>query len=360
MLDFSDTSYLTEMRQKKTFINHIHWDGSLPVEYVFDAYQKKGRPLSLPEKDLQGNEITDRLIDSPEKLREFQNGLLKKYGIVDVFSVPTGLMQTKEDLVATAVAHCKYLKEHNVAYAESRFAPQYHTFAGLTMEQVIGYALSGFDIGQRESKITVRPIICIGREASPEKGIDIVKAALYFKEYIAGIDIACDENNNPPEKFYEAFKLTFDTELKRTVHADEMVSEEEGIRNIFTSITKLRADSLGHAIHLYKSPMLIDLVSSKNIRLESNPISNAQFFIKDVADLHLDELVRKGVLVTINPDDPSMWANGDIENNLYAVGKLYGHSFVDQVIKNSIATAWGLSDSEKDAYFAELFPSNCC
>ncbi len=69
-------------------------------------------------------------------------------------------------------------------------------------------------------------------------------------------------------------------------------------------------------------------------------------------ELHLDELVQAGVLVTINPDDPAMWKNGDLVDNLYFLGKLYGDDFVRKVTANSIRTAWGLSDREKETYLA--------
>ncbi len=350
-LVIDDPDYLEHLRQKQVPILHIHWDGSLPAEELFALAQKRGRELLLPEKDILGNIIhyatpEERIIDSAEKLQEFQTGLLKKYSIVDVFSVPVGFMQTKEDILATAIAHCRYLKAQNISYAESRFAPQYHTFGGLSLDQVIGYALEGFAQAKEETGVTVKPIICIGREASPELGEAVVTATLPYDGMVVGIDLACDERGNPPEKHYPAYKLTFDTALKRTVHAGEMCCEEENLKNIYTSITLLRADGIGHAIPLwkryYQQHDLWEMIHDRKIRIESSPISNYNFFIENIEDLHLDTLVNAGVLVTINPDDPAMWEYGDLAHNLYVLGKLYGDDFVEKVIQNAYRARWGI------------------
>mgnify|MGYP001574336956 CR=1 FL=1 len=195
----------------------------------------------------------------------------------------------------------------------------------------------------------VKPIIWINREINPEYAPRIVKAALNFAERgVVGIDLACYEALYPPELFEEAFALTFDSPLKRTVHADEMVSAETGRANLEIAINWLRADGISHGIHLYQNPDLVQLMIDKNIRLESNPISNLTCgFIKKPGDFRLGELTAAGVKVTINPDDPAMWKNGDLAHNLYQVGKLYGDGFIKKVRENAIETAWGLSEEEK-------------
>lgn len=354
-LSFPDKAYLRQCQNRKTYLNHIHWDGSIPAEFLFQFYQKQGKPLLLPEKDVSGNLIAykserERVIDTAEKLRQFQQGLLTKYGIVDVFAVPIGAMQTKEDIIAMAVAHCHYLQEQNTFGTESTFAPQYHCEKGLSLSQIIGYAVEGFAQGKEETGISVKPIIAIGREASPELGEAVVRAALEFVGKIAGVGLVCFEPGNPPEKHYHAFKLTFDSDLNRTIHAGEMCSEKENLENIYTSLTLLKANGIAHAIPLhkrmYKHHDLVELMIRNNVRLEVNPISNYNFFINDIADLHLDKLMCDEVMVTINPDDPAMWPNGDMAHNLYVVGKLYGEEFVDKVIENSIKTAWGLKPAD--------------
>lgn len=365
-LQFLDQEYLAKLRSLPNMINHIHWDGSIPAADLFALAQRKGRELLLPGKDSAGNQIMyssqeSRVIDSIEKLRQFQQGLFRQYSIISVFAVPISFMQTREDLIAMAIAHCRDLQSQNTVYAESRFAPQYHRFEGLSLSQVIGYALEGFEQGKEETGVIVNPVICIGREAEPDFGEAVVDAALEFKNRnIIGIDIACDEHGNPPEKHYKAFQKTFDSNLKRTVHADEMVSEEEGLRNIYTSITQLKVNAIAHGIHLpsrlYRGKIdLVELMVRHGIRYEANPISNYTCgFIKNIADLQLDKLDRDGVLVTVNPDDPAMWNNGDLAHNLYVVGKLYGHDFVKKVLQNAAKTAWGISGEEKIVQLARL------
>ncbi len=363
MLVIDDLEYFEQLKARKTFPLHLHWDGSIPVEELFSLARKRGEKLFLPEKDVHDQPILyaseeEKKINSPEELRQFQHELLHKYNIIDVFGIPISFMQTKDDLNETARALCRYLQGQNSPYVEVRFAPQYHLKKGLSLEQVIGYSLDGFIEGEEQTGVKTKLIISIGREASAEVGEEVVKAALNFAEKgVVGIDLACYEPGNPPEKHLSAFQLTFDTALKRTVHAGEMCSEEENLRNIYVALTELKTDGISHALPLYKRYYqkvdLIEMMVNQRVRLESNPLSNYQFFIQNLEELHLDELVQAGVLVTINPDDPAMWKHGDLVDSFYFLGKLYGDEFVRKVTFNSIQAAWGLGGEEKEVYVNE-------
>jgi len=357
-LFIEDEAYFKKLKKKETFPLHIHWDGAIPAEHLYSLAQKRGQEIILPEKDLNGKVINypnpaSRLIHTPDELYTFLTDF-KTYNIIDIFNVPIRFMQTKKDLISAAIAHCKYLKSQNSPYAETRFAPQYHTVQGLSMEEVIEHSVEGFYIGNEITGVDVRLLICIGREAEPELGIKVAEAAIAlnkkYPEMVLGLDLACDEFPYPPEKHYLAFEKTFDTPLKRTVHAGEMCGEEQNLRNIRSAVYELRADALGHAIPLYKDENLIEAVIERKIRIESNPLSNLPNFIERISDLHLDDLVEAGVLITINPDDPAMIANGDLVHNLYHLGNMYGNDFVNTVIRNSIESAWGLSQEQKDTY----------
>ncbi|MBU2612370.1 MAG: hypothetical protein KKB62_01465, partial [Nanoarchaeota archaeon] len=192
-----------------------------------------------------------------------------------------------------------------------------------------------------ETGVRVNPIICINREISSEESKKIIKSALKFQgRGIVGVDLACYEPGNPPEKHKKAIEMTFDSSLKRTFHVGEMCGEEENLRNIETVLNNFRPHGISHAVDLWRRNDLIDKLVENKIRLESNPISNYNFFINKLEDLHLDELMKKSVLITINPDDPMMWPNGEMVHNLYQMGKIYGNEFVEKALENAKETAW--------------------
>ncbi|MFA5478821.1 MAG: hypothetical protein WC002_01035 [Candidatus Muiribacteriota bacterium] len=361
-MKIENNEYFEKIKKITAFPVHLHWDGSIPAKELFDWSKQKGITLYYPERDRERNIINyksekEKIIDNFEKLKEFFMDL-NTYHIVDVFNIPVSFMQTKEDLIEMAKAHCRYLKSQNIEYAETRFAPQYHRQQGLTYNQVLGYALEGFEHGFEETGVKAKLIISLGREANVEKTKKVVEAVLDFQNEIAGIDLATEERGNPPEKHYEAFKLTFDTPLKRTVHAGEMCEEEENLKNIYTSLTLLKADGLGHAIPLHKRYYgkhdLFELIHERNVRIESNPVSN-HFLFGYALDYHkLDVLIENNILVTVNPDDPAMWPYGDLCHSLYFAGQVYGWDIIPKLAENSIKSAWGLSEKEKQNYINKL------
>ncbi|NQU97989.1 hypothetical protein HQ533_00840 [Candidatus Woesearchaeota archaeon] len=326
---------------------HVHIDGALDAEDVLSIIHKKNLRLNLP--------YNEGLIDSSEKIKQLWRGW-GYYKFLDQFGLVTGLMQSPEDLKTIAKNHVTYIASQNIIYLETRFAPQYHLKKGLSLNQVMGYVLEGLQEGAEKTGITTNLIISIGRETDIEKSKKVVKAALTYQDRgVVGIDLACEENNNPPEKHYDAFKMTFDSNLKRTLHSGEMCETfEENLKNIETSIDLMRADGISHAINLRNSEYHIQKMIEKGIRLESNPISNKTLkIINDVHDLRLDYLLNKRIPVTVNSDDPSMWSNGSLTDNLYEVTKLYGLDFLKKVLGNQIKYAFGLNDKEKKYLLSE-------
>ncbi|PLX17702.1 MAG: hypothetical protein C0601_06635 [Candidatus Muiribacterium halophilum] len=353
-MKISNEKLLNKLKQLPQIPLHIHWDGSIPSKDMFELSIKNNKRLLYPEKDRLGNKINyscdkDRIIDTQEKLSEFVMQL-DKYHIVDVFSIPVSLMQTKENLFKMAYAHALYLKNNNTPYAETRFAPQYHTFEGLSVNQVIGYTLEGFKIASKETGVDIRMIISLGRESDPVTTFNIVKEVLKFKDdpYLVGIDLATEERGNPPEKHIKAFALTFDTDLKRTVHAGEMCSTEENLKNIYTSITDLKANALGHAIPLYNrfynGHDLFQLIRENNIRIEANPISNHFLFDYSLDYHRFDILKENDIKYTFNPDDPAMWPYGDLIYTYYFMYEKYGPDVLRQGLINAVDTAFAMPD----------------
>ncbi len=78
---------------------------------------------------------TECRFNSAEDIRTYFASPLEN--IVGKFSVVTGLMQTVEALEMVGYAYGKRRACEGYRYVEGKFAPQYHTFRGLSLKEVV-------------------------------------------------------------------------------------------------------------------------------------------------------------------------------------------------------------------------------
>jgi adenosine deaminase len=258
--------------------------------------------------------------------------------IVDRFRPITGLMQTEEIIRDVGVSYVKAQKEDGVAYAEGRFAPQYHTREGLSLKDVIVNMADGLAEGSEKYGVKTALIVGIGREAPPRLGVQVAKAASSSGRVVA-LDLCGSEAGNPPTRFREAFEVATASGLKATVHSGEGAgSLERNLRNIEEAITLLGANRLGHAVPLANSERLLELVLRKSIAIETNPVSNlALHNIEDLKELGIDRILARGIKVTVNSDDPALWPRGNLSDVYSRVCQAYGFGFkeLDRLAQNS-------------------------
>jgi len=316
---------------------HSHIDGSVPIRELFRISRLRGRKLLAPG----GTELTTASALSSHIKGAGYDTMLDD--IVSRFYPITKLMQTQEVLRDVGVAYAKELRSQNVIYAEGRFAPQYHLQEGLTVDEVIQSLQEGLAEGSERFGVKINLIVAIGRESDLKTAEDIARAAIRNRVVVA-LDLGGPEVGNPPEKFAKPFAIATSAGLKKTVHAGEGAgSTEQNLANIRTAITKLGADRVGHAIDLSKDKGLTDLAAAKGVTIEMNPQSNKTLNkIRSFNDLRIDELLAKGVPVTVNSDDPALWPHGWISDVVYGVCRSYhfGLETVDRLVSNAIDGAF--------------------
>ena len=326
---------------------HSHIDGSIPFRELSRIARENHREV----KTRGGNVLANANAFFGFVKGEGYHSLLSE--IVDRFYPILGLMQTEETIREVGRTYVRGLKEDGIIYAEGRFAPHYHTAEGMTQAQVIESMLEGLKAGCEETGVQANLIVAFGREVGIGPAEEAVSQALRYEgRGVVGIDIGGKEEGNPPEKFQSAFKLTFESKLRRTAHAGEGAgSVDQSLRNIRNSIILLRADRIGHAVNLASDRALISLVVERGVALEMNPVSNLTLHrIPSLRGLGLDRLLSSGVTVSVNSDDPSLWPNGSLSENFVGVCNAYNFSLeeVDALISNSFSAAFA-SDEEKEA-----------
>ncbi len=171
---------------------HHHLDGAVRPETIIELaknYKKK-----LPESD-------------PQKLAKwFHRGADRKNLALylEGFGLVLEIMQTKEALTRIARENLEDLSEHNVAYAEIRFAPELHMVEGLNLESVVEAVLIGLKEGKKKTGVAFGLILCAMRDK--ENSLEIAELAVSFRtKGVVGFDIAGDEHGHPPKKHLEAF-----------------------------------------------------------------------------------------------------------------------------------------------------------
>lgn len=75
---------------------------------------------------------------------------------------------------------------------------------------------------------------------------------------------------------------------------------------------------IGHGFALPKHPKLMDLVKSKNIAVEVNPISNQVLkLVDDYRNHPASVLLAQNVPIVISSDDPSFWETTPLSHDFY-------------------------------------------
>lgn len=267
---------------------HLHFDGSIPVETVWE--QAKKQHITLPADSL---EALKTYMVCPRDCKD-----LNEY--LQCFDVPLMVLQTKEGIFDCMKALIDALKKEHMLYAEIRFAPQLHTKHGLSQEEVVQAACKAVKACTDES-LKVQLILCCMRGAdNKEQNMETIQlAAKYLGEGVCACDLAGAEALFPTEQFADVFSYASRLAVPFTIHAGEAA----GAKSIQTALL-FGAVRIGHGVRALEDMQLMQQLQTKRIALECCPTSNVQ--TKAVACLEKHPLryfLEHGFLVTVNTDN---------------------------------------------------------
>ncbi|MGY3747185.1 adenosine deaminase [Vagococcus salmoninarum] len=313
---------------------HLHLEGTLEPELK----------LQLAKKN--NIDIGQTTIEEVRKSYQFDS--LPSF--LNVYYPAMNVLQTEEDFYELAMAYLRKAKEHNVRYAELFFDPQAHTTRGIPFETVI----KGYYRAVEESPtlgIKSALIMCFLRDMSAQSAEETLVQALPYQDLILGIGLDSDEKGNPPAKFAKVFKTAKEAGFHITMHCD--IDQEQSIENIRQALHDIQVERLDHGTNIVENPELVAFVKEQGIGLTCCPVSNG-FVVDDMKGREILELLRQGVKVTVNSDDPAYFQSY-VSDDYYAMTENYEMTQADVVLlaKNSFDIAW-LSADEKTAYFKEI------
>lgn len=272
----------------KKVILHLHLDGSLRPETVYELAKKDG--INLPTDNIDELKKHLTVDDNNTDLMEY----LKR------FDLPLKVMQNKSNLARIAYELVEDLHNEGVIYAEIRFAPILHTEKGLTMEEVVKAVLDGIGIANLKYGIETRILLCAMRHQDPKFAMPLVELAKNHHSLgVVGLDLAGNEKDFPVEIFKEFFKKAGHLDVPFTIHA----GEADGAKSVLDSIN-IGAKRIGHGVRAMEDEDLLKRIVDENIVLEFCPISNIQTnVLKDFNDYPIKRFLDMGIKVSLNPDN---------------------------------------------------------
>ena len=314
---------------------HIHIEGSLEPELMFALAQRNN--VKLP-------------YDSIEAVRRaYQFGNLQDF--LDVYYQGMSVLVTEQDFYDLAFAYLKRAQADNVRHVEMFFDPQGHTARGVAIATVIGGLSRAIADARRELGVDASLIMCFLRhldEADAEKTLD---NALAFRDRIAGIGLDSSETGHPPSKFRRVFQRARDAGFFLTAHA----GEEGPPGYVWEALDVLGVKRIDHGNRSLEDNSLVARLARERMALTLCPLSNLRLrVVDDLAHHPLRRMMDKGLVVTVNSDDPAYFG-GYVNDNFRAVGRaleLTGEEIV-AIVRNSVQASL-LSTAAKAETMAEI------
>ncbi|MGW8252071.1 MAG: adenosine deaminase, partial [Anaerolineales bacterium] len=211
---------------------------------------------------------------------------------------------------------------------------------------VVEAVAEGLRTGVEETRIRCALIGVISRTYGPETAWKELQALLSQSDHLVGLDLAGDEENFPGELFVEHMRRGRDAGLAITVHAGEAAGPE----SIWQAVRHLGAKRIGHGVRAIDDAHLMDTLAEMRIGIESNLTSNVQTStVPDYASHPLKNFLERGMLATINTDDPGI-SNITLRYEYEVAAPLarLTEQQIHQAQHNALRVAF-LSDAEKEA-----------
>lgn len=314
---------------------HMHIEGSLEPELMFKLAKRNG--ITLPYA-------------SVEELRakyDFNN--LQEF--LNIYYQGCAVLQTEQDFYDLAWAYLEKAKQDHVVHTEIFYDPQSHTDRGIPFATAINGLYRAFDDAQKQLGISFHIIACFLRHLPEQAALDLYPEILKHQDKILGIGLDSSELGHPPEKYQHVFAQAKKDGFKVVAHA----GEEGPADYVKQAVELLHVDRIDHGNRCLDDDILTAQIAHKGLALTVCPLSNLKLrVVKDLKDHPIKKMLKKGLLATINSDDPAYFG-GYVNDNYSQLAEAVGltEDEVFTLVENSFKASF-LPDSIKEIHLKAL------
>lgn len=314
---------------------HLHLEGTLEPELKFALAARNG--IDLAEKTVEEVRATYDFTDLTSFLA--------------VYYPAMRVLVTPDDFHNLAWAYLQRAHAQGVVHAEMFFDPQAHTSRGVPFDDVITGYRRAVVRAERELGVSAELIMCFLRDFSAEYAMATLMDAVRYKSWIVGVGLDSDERDHPPAKFAEVFARARQEGFLLTMHCD--IDQVGSIDNIRSVLNQIEVDRIDHGTNIVEDPSLVALAKERGLGFTTCPVSNS-FVTEQMKSDEIVALLREGVKVTVNSDDPAYFG-AYVGDNYVALAQKAGLAASDlvQLAINSFEASW-LTPARRAAYVAAV------
>ncbi len=327
----SDSSSLSWYHRLPKVELHLHLEGAIPLDALWQLIQKYGGDPSVPTLEALKQHFVYRDFNHFIDTWVWKNDFLRQY----------------EDFTFIAEAVARDMAGQNIRYAEVFFSPPDFARHGLETQGLAEAIRAGLN---QVPAIEIALIPDVVRDFGPGQAAQTLEDAADVKELgVVGIGLGGSEDAYPPEPFAPVFARARQLGMHTTAHAGEAA----GAESIWGAIRSLKVERIGHGTHAEEDEALLDYLAEHKIPLEMCPISNLRTgSVDSLADHPIRRYFARGIIVTVNTDDPVMFGNS-LAEEYQSLERVLGFRRDDirALILQAIEASWQ-SDEKKQALSA--------
>ena len=315
---------------------HLHVEGTLEAELLITLARRNG--VTLPSYD-------------PDVLTARYANFADLQSFLDVYYANLAVLRTEADFYDLATAYLTRAAAAGVRRAEMFCDPQTHVKNGVPLEAVFDGFGAAIADARRNAGISADLIVCFLRDLGGDAAVELLRAALPFRDRFIGVGLDSAEVGYPPRLFRRAYEIAAAEGLHRVAHA----GEEGGPDYVWEALDVLGVERIDHGTRALEDPDLVARLRDDRIPLTVCPLSNVALRGVDRLEEHpLRAMLRLGLVATVNSDDPAYFGGG-IDANFAAVRTALGVSDAEVALlaANSFEAAF-IDDADRAGWLGEV------
>lgn len=282
---------------------HLHIEGTLEPGLMFELAQR--------------NKVKIPFSSEAEVRNAYEFSDLQSF--LDIYYQGANVLIHEQDFFDLTWAYLLRCQQDRVIHTEIFFDPQTHSDRGISFDTVVGGIHRALRQAESELQISSRLILCFLRHLDETSAFATLEQALRHQDKIIAVGLDSAEKGNPPDKFQRVFERAIEAGFLTVAHA----GEEGPASYIRDSLSLLKVSRIDHGVRCVEDPALVERLIAERMPLTVCPLSNIKLRVFDTMAQHnIVDLLRQGLCVTINSDDPAYFG-GYMTDNFLAVAEAH-------------------------------------